>query len=1793
MAKCFNRNTKGYKELLKAHGDALTVDLLINDWQDYTGSDAIPGVQEIKDMKNNESLLFSLRSQSLGDSLLRNLANKKIISKYNNRWYVNVTKPGKSEGNSIDMANNVARLKNYVRNQNLGNVVSLKRTRSTFEVLVNNDLFTKQDLIKERTFNNPTKLPSILNHLTSIFPEVNVRYMTPSQAKKAYNELPSYTKKKVNFADVRSFYWNGNAVLIKGRITEDTAVEEVLHPFVNSLKTAKPKLFAKILAEAKKTFPVLAQQIEASYSDKKGFYAKDRNLELVTQALSRHFNKEYENTPSKPWYTAITDFLKWFSDIIRKVYADYMGGTLKLKTGYIGSDMTMSDLAKMLNTSEFSFDLGLMDTGDRRVQYSLSDGKQKILDTIRDQAETDTQLEIVDRLLHQIEEVDDIFDSFGTSRITLNKETGEFVNLDDSEDVYNSLEETVWDKSATDRSYAHVIESILNDDLDPSGDTRSIGIRLEGFRDDGSVIIPGVILSDLGSNMATMATALRISRDGVITVLDLKRASEIDPVKQDTFINTQRRILENLGYTVSDRSHTMLIGKDGQYLETKTHRDSQNEGAVEELVPQDIDQSNKEIIDELIGKERNVEANNPVEDLIEEIEPEVLDSPTYDSIFTGLKTYRKTLITRENAVKTARNVLSMDKGRQEIIQEVQLTRQLVEQMYENPEEIQRIYSDVLQDAIRQIREFKAYATDPDNFAKPEFISKILNWQKFAESFRGLVELKGDLKGMSKTANNYKNQLQNALNDLVGVKRVSDNSVVTKGIFDIAITNYVRTLVETKSNRSFTPEQLEELMTTATDINAAEYQTGDMATSRDTILALMDKIYKRDRQRVLDKIEARAPRIRAAALKLGRLNYGKTIDYSFMLEFDENGDFTGRYVTKTGKVYYTKQHEIRSKLYDDKGYKQFINIENREHATEEQLEYNRQLARDRKEYSKFNSAETRTEDGVEDGEFHHYTDEFKEARDEHEVYIYNKRSDTGRWVKRNTISKKQYRKYINKYFDSLDSYLRMQYDKEGNPTGVTEMAPEGTNVVKREFIERNDAIKSTGESLINDKWSKLQDPKTELEKAQSEYYNMFIDVYENELMEKLPENVHMLGKVPVIHSGVSNSMKNKKNIISRIYSGFKRWGSKIIHPSTTIKKTFVDEFGNPITDSLPLFYTGSVKSEEYLRDLANDVLAIEEEYKNAESQKERDAIKVRLKAARGKLNSAESQPTKTQLSMDMTDSLLKFSAMAENYETMAAAEDTYLAMRTVLSDRTYKDAKGRIKGAEEVRMVQRAQKWMKMVFYDNDGDVKTFWDKLTKGIISYTSLAYVGTNVFGNINNYAFGRLSNSLETYGQRFYSRKGMMKAVLGFNKRMLPDLMTSLGKLSKDNLITGKALAKKGDEHREDIPMFKYGAMVAFFRMMDPKADMREQGDVGDMWNKYTSWAYALQDAGEFNVQSKVGMAILHSTEAVNPETGATMSLYDALSYDNKTGKMNMKEGYTEIKMYNAEKTIPWNDDARYEIRNYIRETNKQIHGNYAYEDRMVMQSNSLGQLAAQFHKWCAPAVKARFRPEYFDENLGWMEGRYLTFWNFLGYAYKNLGNIMTMGADYKEFHGEKGKMKLQNVHRVMGEIAIIFGTWAMKQALMTMWDMHPDDDDDSDPLLAYYRGESGTGGKEITDLQKRLRNILVYQMDRLHDESIMWVPIAPGGLEQLGHFIQNPIAASRTLGEIGAAIEMTAKTGIYMAYQSEEDFLNNKQVVYQRGTRAGTMKLGKEWGDAAPFLYTMNKWKNFIQMNDFYIK
>ena len=197
----------------------------------------------------------------------------------------------------------------------------------------------------------------------------------------------------------------------------------------NALYKSNTTLFNNLLSESKKTFPELAQQIEAMYSGKKEFSPKDRAQELVTQALSRHFSKEYETNPTQPWYKSVKDFLKWFSDVIKDVYKNLMGGTLKLNVGFIKSDMTMSDISKMLNTSEFEFRLDINPLGDRMVQYSLSEGMQKLVDTAKDRATTTTQSKIINRILNQVEDADDIFDSLGASRVTLDTKSNDEANL--------------------------------------------------------------------------------------------------------------------------------------------------------------------------------------------------------------------------------------------------------------------------------------------------------------------------------------------------------------------------------------------------------------------------------------------------------------------------------------------------------------------------------------------------------------------------------------------------------------------------------------------------------------------------------------------------------------------------------------------------------------------------------------------------------------------------------------------------------------------------------------------------------------------------------------------------------------------------------------------------------------------------------------------------------------------------------------------------------------------------------------------------------------------------------------------------------------------------------------------------------------------------------------------------------------------------------------------------------------------------------------------------------------------
>ena len=83
-----------------------------------------------------------------------------------------------------------------------------------------------------------------------------------------------------------------------------------------------------------------------------------------------------------------------------------------------------------------------------------------------------------------------------------------------------------------------------------------------------------------------------------------------------------------------------------------------------------------------------------------------------------------------------------------------------------------------------------------------------------------------------------------------------------------------------------------------------YQTMDLATAKDTLLAVMDKIVKSRKQLIQDRIEARRSRIVATANALLELdpNKNKQELYNFMLEFKDD-EATGRIIKKIGSKYY--------------------------------------------------------------------------------------------------------------------------------------------------------------------------------------------------------------------------------------------------------------------------------------------------------------------------------------------------------------------------------------------------------------------------------------------------------------------------------------------------------------------------------------------------------------------------------------------------------------------------------------------------------------------------------------------------------------------------------------------------------------------------------------------------------------------------------------------------------------------------------------------------------------------------
>ena len=1940
MAKCPNKNTVEYKALQSVYKTEIATNNVINLWQKTKDSDAFPTVTEAAEYTKKSKLAYALKQKSFGESLLKNLQDKGYIVSFGGRMMVKRTFKGDWQASkaAFDYHNNL--INQYLKINNIPQKV-VARTQAinplTRYISIDPKVITPKDMLPKTRAWDQTRAVSIITHLNKLFPQLKIRVLSVKDAKKLHALIPKSKRlKDASFDNVNSFYYQGAVILVKGRVTNEIAIEEVLHPFTDAIQNENPTLYNGLLSEAKKNFPEMVEEIRAAYSSSQRFSDQERDMEIVTQALARHFKKEYETKPTTSFINLVKEALEWLRSVINNFHELITGGSIPISQ--ISSTATFSDIAKLLNTEAINFDLNIRK--DIRVKYSLSPEKQRVIDKVKGSA-NGIQKEIVDKLMHVAKHAPGKpLDTLSVSEANANKSDTIMVFDEKSHtymdilngEVYLSATTAIkgqltnkegeakiskaeaiknltgqerkdaineWNKKIKEgkRLDTEKLESVelnldLGNDLDRISDAivayenvddiikdmkilneeqardafKRMGLIIDDLMPPQSIALSQVIVFDKATKTAGTADLIIIEEDGSIRIVDLKTSknsileTQIKPTitgfreetryegnawklpadsklrqkgvlelstnaQHNLQVNLYRRMFENMGYTVSEgdmSASTFHIkvdikgkGKEQKYVGTwkfegsYDHTEtlpSENRRYVDMLIPSTKDNVNKQKMDTAIKDQENSSYRGD-QDTNAKAETkttvEAKSQREVEAIYATLEQYSVALQESMTASSKGRSVFTTKTEKEQRDYQVRTLAYINQGMNRGPNEQSKVYSALLSDALKQIREFTAYISDPNNVSKREFISYVLNFNRFISSYEILYNI-SDSPDLNATQKTLVLKLLLERNKLVGGSVLKSGR---EGLVNDAIFSFVKEVVRNRSNKKFgveggfTEQDLIDELTIGNDISTGDLLTRDLATQDDTLLGVIDKIYKEQKQILLDKIAFRENVLSTAANKLLKLDgRSKNQIYEFMLDFDSEGKRTGNYVKEIGGLYADKQFELRQALMDVNGHMyQYRDVTDILKATQEDIDYNIALALKKRANSNFWKAERSDENGNRiDGEYHRYTDEFLQERRKWETWISN--GTYGKWQRKIGVKDAEYDQFILKYFDNT-RYTKAKIDTEGNPTGVIEkkakgMFPKVKYRIANSFTVNEDG--TLGQDMRSEKYKAIFDPsKTDaLSIAQREFYEIYIQYYEKELLAKLPDNTRqqMLGKIPLVRDTLLDDIKNKSGFFTKMFAGTVRTVKNLVTETATQKTVLLDENGNFI-NSMPVGFTGSPRVEGALEAAQAELTDLENTYKKGRMSPERyNADKAVIQ---GRIAKLRIQPSVGEISPDLGSSLLKFSAMAEHYEVMGEIEDTLQAIIRVIKNKEYspsdkntsllgRTSTGILKKvgftketSGDSNVLKRAQAYMSMVYYDNELVSQGFFDKFANALISQSSLAYVAFNPFGNFNNYLMGKINNNIEMLGSRFFSKKSYFRASKEYNVTALPGIIqrTGSGVADMTDIATLGLLGINKSDYDPDKANNKYEAFVDLFRMMDDSTDIREssrKNDTKSLWSRFKAWGYVMQDAAEYNVQTKVGIAMLMDIDVLNENTGETLSLYDAMQFNGKTHELSLPEGFTKV--INKDGTIEeYTDKWRYAFRNKVREVNKQIHGNYAAEDRMVIQSYTLGNLAAQFHKWVAPAIRARFQGEYFDENLGWMEGRYKSFWKFLAYSKQQIwaGNrdIRKYGEGFKKVTADQGggfaeqraSNKLFGVYRTMGEISIIM-TVSLINTIM-------------DSVLA--------GEGDDDDTQKRLKHLARYQGDRLYKELILFVdPV------QMFQMAKSPIVSAKALGNLGEALKLSFWTPAGYIIKGKDGFYSDSEYVYQNKPNKGQLKVNKAWRDAMPILYSIQKWENLIKEQKF---
>jgi hypothetical protein len=958
-----------------------------------------------------------------------------------------------------------------------------------------------------------------------------------------------------------------------------------------------------------------------------------------------------------------------------------------------------------------------------------------------------------------------------------------------------------------------------------------------------------------------------------------------------------------------------------------------------------------------------------------------------DKILSVIDNQIKALENQINKLRRSKNN-SNSSYNQSKINDIQKT---IKETLERKESLEysRSVSALVNGALSDLQEMDEFVSDKSNRANPNYIARLHQYKAFIED-HSKIAIPSYSYGRKIFINNA-----NEASSLI--------TKLTREIREELENHVLENVADRTSNKKLieNPEELAGLMKEATDISWIDANLLDIHTTPDTLIANFGKIFKEKLQIVFKRTDEFTKKLTAAGNKLAKLNGGK-IDHSFMID-------GGNYIKQQSKEYISRNNEIVNQGKNKDGSPmEYYKIIDPTKASKGQLEHNMRLQAIKQEIREWKAAETISEEGqVSDGENHKYTDSFKEARNQFEELV-----DTGtfwKWVKKEGVDEEAYAKYRSDYYQEPVAMWVAARDENG-PTGAVYLVTQ--SFVKNEFTE----VTSKWE---NEKFKTLQTDNTPYGNAKREFYNLFVDEFENGSLSKLgiSQKRRMIGRLPVVKAANIDQLSNKGENFFKVTARAVR---NYFVPDTYTSARLTD--GNGFTaQDIPIFYVGGLKDQAKIEKLLEErrtLSVADPEYKTKFEELSNQIAQETKRLDEGALET------------DLVKSLIKFRAMAENFEVQKELEATALAFKSVIDSRTY------IKGGEKIAGVasntaKRFNNFLNFQLYQSNEQDNSVIATVAKKLQQLTSLQGVAFAPLSSVNNYVLGRLSQKIEAVSGQYVTPKSYNEAGREYHTQYMPNIV--------------KEFIKEGDGPYKDTRSHsKYSALVKKFNFM---ANFHETGGLNTL-------AFGLSQGGEFANITRLGIAYIRDYKVKN-SSGEEMSLYDAFDYDPNTGEVTLKKG------------VKFTDREQFDLANKIQQVAGLIHGKYSADEKSVLQNYWVGQLAFQFKKWIVPNYKARFasRGSYANEATGVEnEGRWLSAWNFLV-------RIKQFNGDFKLAYSQADAIEKANLLKTQYEIGFFIMSFVAYSVFKHIKDGLPEDDENLRALLGLVESQSKRQAAELS--------------------------------------------------------------------------------------------------------------------------